>query len=55
MCPVCDNKTRIKVKQNTVLKNFPLFCHKCKKEVIIDVENLNMSVIKEPDATTQSR
>jgi ribosomal protein L44E len=55
MCPVCDNKTKIKVRQDTTLINFPLFCAKCKKETLVDVEKLNMSVIKEPDATTQSR
>ena len=31
-CPVCDDKTRVKVDKTTVLLNFPLFCPKCKKE-----------------------
>jgi len=34
LCPVCDNKTRIKIRENTVLENFPLFCPKCKKETV---------------------
>ena len=25
LCPVCGNKTRIKIRENTVLLNFPLF------------------------------
>ncbi|MCI9378677.1 MAG: hypothetical protein HFI06_09205 [Eubacterium sp.] len=28
LCPVCNNKTRLKVRKNTVLKKFPLFCPK---------------------------
>ena len=31
-CPTCNNKTRTKVYEDTVLLNFPLFCPKCKKE-----------------------
>lgn len=50
LCPVCGSKTRTKVRQDTVLKNFPLFCPKCKKEVLIEVNQLNISVINEPDA-----
>lgn len=36
--------------EDTVLKNFPLYCPKCKQESLIEVENLNIVVIKEPDA-----
>lgn len=53
-CPVCGNKTRDKIRSDTIIKNFPLFCPKCKKESLIDVEKLNITVIKEPDAQTQS-
>ena len=55
LCPNCNNKTRIKVRPDTVLENFPLFCPKCKHETLIAVHQLNISVIKEPDAKTQSR
>lgn len=54
-CPVCGNKTRLKIREDTELKNFPLFCPKCKQETLINIQQLNMSVIKEPDANTQSR
>ncbi|PAE93975.1 cysteine-rich KTR domain-containing protein [Shouchella clausii] len=33
-----------------MLENFPLFCSKYKKKNLINVQRLNMSVIKEPDA-----
>ena len=55
LCPVCKNKTRLKIRIDTELKNFPLFCPKCKQETIINVEQMNMTVIKEPAAQTQSR
>ncbi len=44
MCPTCGNKTRIKVRKDTVLEHFPLFCPKCKQEILINVRQLNMSV-----------
>lgn len=55
ICPVCQQKTRLKIQENTELKNFPLFCPKCKQETLIDVKKFNMTIIKEPDAKTQSR
>lgn len=54
-CPVCGNKTRDKVREDTVLINFPLYCPKCKQERLIQVKKLHMVVIKEPAAKTQSR
>lgn len=50
LCPICGNKTRDRMREDTVLRNYPLFCPKCKKETIIDVKNLKIAVIKEPDA-----
>lgn len=29
LCPVCGNKTRVQIREDTELKNFPLFCPKC--------------------------
>lgn len=50
LCPTCGSKMRDKIREDTVLKNFPLYCPKCKQESLIEVENLNIVVIKEPDA-----
>nr|WP_283682866.1 cysteine-rich KTR domain-containing protein [Parablautia sp. Marseille-Q6255] len=36
-------------------KNYPLYCPKCKQETLIEVINLQVTVIKKPDAQTQSR
>ena len=41
-CPVCGNKTRDKIREDTVLKNFPLFCPKCKSECLIDIAQLDL-------------
>ncbi len=55
LCPVCRNKTRLKIRSDTELRNFPLFCPKCKHETLINVSQKNITVIQEPDAKTQSR
>ena len=46
-CPACGNKTRIKVRCDTVLYRFPLFCPKCRQENLINVEQLQITVVKE--------
>ena len=55
LCPFCGSKTRLKIRDDTVLENFPLYCPKCKHETLIAVRQLNLSIIQEPDAKTQSR
>ena len=50
ICPICQNKTRLKIREDTIMKNFPLYCPKCKKETLINIRKLNVSIIKEPDA-----
>lgn len=45
-CPVCGNKTRLQIRLDTGLKNFPLYCPKCKQENLIDVKELHITVIK---------
>ena len=50
LCPACASKTRDRIREDTVLKNYPLYCPKCKQETLIDARNLQITVIKEPDA-----
>ncbi len=45
-CPVCGNKTRLQIREDTELKNFPLYCPKCKQESLIDAKDLQVTVIK---------
>lgn len=54
-CPICKNKTRNKIRPDTLLKNYPLFCPKCKNEVLIEIEDMKVKIVKEPDAKTQRR
>ena len=54
-CPICGGKTRNRIREDTILENFPLYCPKCKQETLIEIKKLNITVIKEPDAKTQSR
>ena len=44
------NKTRLKIRADTEMKKFPLFCPKCKQETLISVKQLKISILKEPDA-----
>lgn len=44
-CPNCGGKTRNKIRIDTILKNFPLYCPKCKREYLIDVQNLQVNVV----------
>lgn len=30
-CPICKNKMRLQIREDTELKNFPLYCPKCKQ------------------------
>lgn len=50
MCPFCNGKTRTKLLPATELKNYPLFCPKCKRSVIINAVNQKIEIINtEPD------
>lgn len=46
-CPVCNNKTRDRIREDTVLINYPLYCPKCKQECLIEAKDLHITVIKE--------
>lgn len=45
-CPVCQCKTKVKLTPETTMKNFPLFCPKCKSETMINVEDGEVRVLK---------
>lgn len=48
-CPVCGNKTRLQIREDTELKNFPLYCPKCKQESLIEAKDLQVTVVKRPE------
>lgn len=45
LCPVCGNKTRVRLREDTELKNFPLYCPKCKQESLIEAKVLQVTVV----------
>lgn len=53
LCPICGNKTRVQIRADTELKNFPLYCPKCKQESLIEVKDLQVTVVKRFEAKPQ--
>lgn len=49
LCPVCGNKTRDRIREDTVIRNFPLYCPKCKQETLIEAEHLRINVVMKSD------
>lgn len=46
LCPACGSKTRTRLLPDTVLRSFPLFCPKCRRESIINVQNYKVSTLR---------
>lgn len=44
LCLVCGNKTRLQLRADTELKNFPLFCPKCKQESISNAKDMQITI-----------
>ncbi len=49
-CLACGQKTRSKIREDTILKNYLLYCPKCKQEKLISAKDLQITIIKEPVA-----
>ena len=41
-CPICGSQSDTKVLRETVLVRYPLFCAKCRQEVLVDVVQMKM-------------
>lgn len=50
LCPQCGQRTRIKLRTDTELKHFPLFCPKCRYECLIDAADCQVEVSRLEDA-----
>ena len=48
LCPFFFFFTRNKVREDTILENYPLYCPKCKQESMIKAKGLEITIIKEP-------
>ena len=44
-CHACGNKKRKRIRKDTILINYPLYCPKCKQERLIEVKNLRVTVV----------
>ena len=49
LCPRCHAKTRTKVRDDTLLENFPLYCPKCKGEFLIRLKDKKITILEKPD------
>ncbi|MDE6434454.1 MAG: cysteine-rich KTR domain-containing protein [Lachnospiraceae bacterium] len=54
-CPVCGNKTRNQIREDTVLLNFPLYCPKCKQETLIETKKFQVTVIEVFDKKQENK
>ena len=45
LCPRCWGKKRLKLRKDTELKNFLLFCPKCKQETLVNVKDFKVITI----------
>ena len=53
LCPVCGAKTRLRLLQRTVLREFPLYCPKRRRESVISARNFQIETVYQTDAKTQ--
>lgn len=49
ICTICGRKTHNKIREDTVLKNYPLYCPKCKQETLINAKELQITVIQKQE------
>ena len=47
VCPFCQSNTHIKIYEDTVLLNFPVYCDSCQKELIINVVKCRLQLKNE--------
>ena len=45
LCPACGAKTRLRLLQRTVLRDFPRFCPKCRQERLINARDFQIEII----------
>lgn len=46
-CPICGAKTRDRIREDTILKNYPLYCPKCKQETLIEAKKFQVTVMED--------
>lgn len=46
ICPICGSKTRLKLREDTILEKFPLYCPKCKQETLTSLDKGTQPIVK---------
>lgn len=54
-CPYCSEKTRTKIRDDSILIRHLLYCPKCKAECLVNIRNNSITVLERLDAKTQGR
>lgn len=54
VCPLCQRNLQIKIYEDTVLLNFPVYCNSCQKEMVVNVVKCRLQLTK-PDYLKQAR
>ena len=49
-CPECSCRTRTRIRPETVVRNFPVWCPQCRKEFLVDVEKQIIKLSVEPQS-----
>lgn len=49
LCPLCKSKTRLRIREDTVITKLPLFCPKCRRETLVNVKLFKTNIVNEPD------
>lgn len=54
-CLICGNKTRTKIRSDTILIRHLLYCPKCKTEFLVNVRDKLVTVLEELHTEVQRR
>ena len=54
-CPCCGEKTRTKIRDDTILTRHLLYCPKCKAELLVNIRKKSITILERLDAKTQGR
>ena len=52
-CPCCGEKTRTKIRDDTILIRHLLYYPKCKAEMLVNIRQKSITVLERLDAQTQ--
>ena len=54
-CPCCGEKTRTKIRDDTILIRHLLYCPKCKAELLVNIRKKSITILERLDAKAQGQ